>query len=183
MWDVKGLTHAWKKVVSKYKYVLLLVGVGIVFLLWPSGSPDKQAPASFSEGEIQEFSVAEMEAKIARVLSEAEGVGQVKVALALKTGLEVVVSKDTQSSQHREMDNDKLVSYNLETNDKTVVMQSAGGGTQPVISKRIYPECLGALVVYQGAQDATMQLWIVNAVSALTGLGSDRITVMPMKQE
>ena len=181
MWDVKGLTREWKKTVFKYKYVLLLVGVGIVFLLWPTGS--SQTPPSTAVSEEETFSVSDVEEKIAQVLSQAAGVGHVSVALTLKSGLETIVSKDTQSNQHRDMDNDKLVSYDLETREETVVVQGAGGGTQPIVRKHIYPEYLGALVVCQGAQNAATQLWIVNAVSSLTGLGSDRITVIPMKEE
>ena len=38
----------------------------------------------------------------------------------------------------------------------------------------------GAAVVCEGADDARVRLAVVNAVSAYTGLGSDRITVLTM---
>ena len=38
----------------------------------------------------------------------------------------------------------------------------------------------GAAVVCEGADDARVRLAVVNAVSAYTGLGSDRITVFTM---
>lgn len=39
----------------------------------------------------------------------------------------------------------------------------------------------GAVVVCAGAESARVRLAVINAVSAYTGLGSDKITVMKMK--
>ena len=46
---------------------------------------------------------------------------------------------------------------------------------------RIYPEYRGALVVAQGADNAAIKLAITQAVAGLTGLSSDKITVVKMK--
>ena len=43
------------------------------------------------------------------------------------------------------------------------------------------PSYLGAVVVCQGGDDPRVQLDIVNAVSRITGLGADRISVLKMK--
>ena len=45
----------------------------------------------------------------------------------------------------------------------------------------IYPQFQGALIVSEGADNAQVRWSIVCAVSALTGLGSDKITVVKMK--
>jgi stage III sporulation protein AG len=47
--------------------------------------------------------------------------------------------------------------------------------------KYVYPEFQGALVVAEGADDATVRLAITKAVAGLTGLGSDRITITKMQ--
>lgn len=41
--------------------------------------------------------------------------------------------------------------------------------------------CSGAVIVCDGAESAAVRLKVVNAVSAYTGLGSDRIIVLKMK--
>lgn len=39
----------------------------------------------------------------------------------------------------------------------------------------------GAVVICDGAEDSAVRLYVTNAVSAYTGLGSDKIRVMKMK--
>jgi stage III sporulation protein AG len=65
---------------------------------------------------------------------------------------------------------------------KTVVV-SGTNGSSPVVVGHVYPEFKGALIVCDGGNLPAVQLRIVESVSALTGLGSDRITVMPMDQK
>ena len=48
--------------------------------------------------------------------------------------------------------------------------------------KTKYPVYKGAVVVCEGADHASVKLNIVQAVSSLTGLGSDKITVLKMKR-
>ena len=47
-----------------------------------------------------------------------------------------------------------------------------------VVTREIYPQFRGALVVCQGADDPAVRLAVIEAVSALTGLGSDRVCVI-----
>ena len=52
-----------------------------------------------------------------------------------------------------------------------------GSGQEAVVRLERYPVFQGALVVSQGADRAEVRLVLTQAVSALTGLGADRITV------
>ena len=66
--------------------------------------------------------------------------------------------------------------------DVETVLVSKGSGTElPVVVQTIGPTYQGALIVCEGADSAQVQLNMVNAVSSLTGLGADKITVMKMK--
>ena len=53
----------------------------------------------------------------------------------------------------------------------------SGSGQEAVQLTRRYPTFQGALVVCEGGDDAGVRLLMTQAVSALTGLGTDRITV------
>ena len=44
-----------------------------------------------------------------------------------------------------------------------------------------YPQFRGALVVCQGGGDPAVRLAVIEAVSALTGLGSDKISVVKLQ--
>ena len=45
----------------------------------------------------------------------------------------------------------------------------------------MYPEYLGALIVAEGAGNAETKLKLTQAVAALTGLSTEKITVVKMK--
>jgi len=154
------------KAVEKNKYVVLVLLVGVFIILWPAGGDQGASPPSAEQVVYSPlaFSLEEKEARIAGALSQIEGAGEVVVLLSLKTSLEQEVAVDEDGSGRRE-----------------TVTISTGSGTQSEVTLRYrYPRFLGALVVSQGADNATVRLQITQAVAALTGLGTDRITVIKM---
>ena len=50
-----------------------------------------------------------------------------------------------------------------------------------MVRQILSPEYLGAVVVCQGANDVQVRLAVVEAVSKVTGLGADKISVLKMK--
>ena len=63
----------------------------------------------------------------------------------------------------------------------TVIITGEGRAQTGLVRQVISPEYLGALIVCQGASDAKVRLWVVDAVMRVTGLTSDKITVLKMK--
>ena len=89
------------------------------------------------------------------------------MTLTLKSGMEQVpVTDRATSSGEREN----------RTEEKTVVV-GTGSDQEAVVRLRRYPVFQGALVVCEGADQAQVRLAMTQAVSALTGLGTDRITI------
>jgi len=158
-----------RKLAEKNKYILIVLLAGLLIILWPSGgrsSDDAQAAPEQTKSPLS-FSLSEKEQRIAHALSQIEGAGDVIVVLSLRTSLEQEVAVDEDSAGRRE-----------------TVTISTGSGTQSEVTLRYhYPEFRGALVVSQGADDATVRLQITQAVAALTGLGTDRITVTRMQHQ
>ncbi len=156
---------------KRYKYVALVALVGVVLMLLPSGDGAQEStpqPAAVSE----EFSLSDTEQRMEQVLSRIRGVGQVRVMLTLKSGASLRLAEnreddlsDTESGHRRD-----------------VVTLSRGSGQEDVVvTEQTYPVYQGAVVVCQGAGDSSVHLAVVQAVSVLTGLGSDRITVVQGK--
>lgn len=154
------------KALGKHKYVLLVLLVGVLVILWPS-SERQAGPQTTAEEQAPRltFSLAAEEQRIAAALSQIAGAGEVTVVLSLKTSLEQEVAVDEDASGRRE-----------------TVTISAGQGVQSEVTLRYrYPEFQGALVVSEGAHNASVRLQLTQAVAALTGLGTDRITVTVMQ--
>jgi stage III sporulation protein AG len=156
---------------KKYGALGLVVLAGLLLLLWPRGMdpPAQDAPPQ-AAGEM--FDLAAMEQRLGQTLSSIEGAGEVNVLLTLKTDMEVVVVQDADVRTRQNTEDGEVTSRDDERHDKTVL---AGG--VPIVRKRVYPVYLGALIVCEGAGEASVHAAILEAVSALTGLRADSITV------
>ena len=97
-----------------------------------------------------------------------DGVGQAEVVLTLRSGPGQVLAQDTQNSVREE---------ESESSQSTVVLSKGSGYEEPVILQQLSPQYQGALVVCSGGDDPAVRLQVVEAVSALTGLGANQIAV------
>lgn len=168
---------------KKNKYVLVVLLVGAVLILWPSigSSGGSTADADTVTTDAPVFSLEDEEDKIAKALSEIEGAGRVSVVLTLKTGTEQELATDEDTSYKQSTEGGEVSEYEMESSTSTVIV-STGSGTQSTVTvKYIYPEYRGALIVSEGAGNPTIKLQITEAVAALTGLKTDKITVVKMK--
>lgn len=159
--------------VRKYQLVFLVLAAGIVLLLWPGSGGGKGAaqPEKETQG-WSDFDLEALEQKLERVLERIEGAGEVCVALTVRDGVERVFASDTSCEQR---------DGGWEEETKTVVISTGSGTEEVVVVQQRYPAFRGAVVVCQGGGDPEIRLLITRAVSALTGLGSDRISVCKSK--
>ena len=160
VWSRKAL-----ELFGKYKYVLLVLLVGVLLLLFPSGEKEEgKTNAILTQESVSQFSREALEEKLKRTLSQVEGAGEVYVILTLKEGPKQVLAQEGSATET--------------TRETAPVLASRGGGIQePVTVQEMGPSYLGALVVAQGAGDPSVKLTLTQAVSALTGLGADKISV------
>ena len=159
----KGMER-WKAVLDRYRYALLVIAAGVLLLLLPTGESRPPAEEERADGE-GFFQLGELEEKLARTLSGIHGAGETEVMLTLKSGSRQVLAQDTQSRGEGE----RSVS--------TVTLGRGSGSQEVVPLQTVAPQFRGALVVCAGGDDPGVRLQVIRAVSALTGLGSDCITV------
>lgn len=162
-WRWPALPVGWNKVWERYKYILLVVLVGVVLLLMPGGEP-AQAKQAVAREQSMPFELQEMENKLAKALSRIQGAGEVSVVLTLKEGSRQVLARDIQ------------VSDNVRQ-DTTVIVSQGSGVERAVPVQSIYPKYQGALVVCPGGADARVKLELLEAVRALTGLSAEKIVI------
>lgn len=156
---------------QKYKYVLLVIAAGIVLLLLPLGGEENPASGGTESqngnGE-ETFRVEEMERRLEEALSRVDGAGEVTVVLTVKSGTRQILAQDSSRSGE-------------ESSTSTVVVSTGSGTEDAVVLQQVYPQYQGALVVCPGGGDPAVCLKLVDAVSALTGLGADKISICKSK--
>ena len=154
----------WSELWKKYKFVLLVVLVGIILMLLPVSSQTKETEENKSQIPQESFDLAAMEQRMEEVLGKIDGVGKLRLMLTLQSGTRLTLAEDTQRDQDR-------------TQRETVTLNRGSGNQEIVITNRFYPVYQGAVVVCQGADSSAVRLAITETVQALTGLPSDRIMV------
>ena len=164
-WKWPEAVQKWKGALGSYSYVLLVIAVGAALLLLPTGGRDSPGEDTPTQAEGASFDLDAFEAKLERVLSQVEGAGDTRVVLTLDGGSRQVLARNQDRDSGGGSSN-------------TVVTVGKGSGAQEVVPlQTVAPQFRGALVVCPGGGDAATRLKLIEAVSALTGLGSDRISV------
>jgi len=156
----------WAQLLKQYRYVLLVLaaGIGLMLLPVPDGSGARKEAASAPGVDEQIFALDEFERQVAGILSDIEGAGKVQVVFTLKSGSRRVLAQDVQQDGE-EMTSTTVLVGKLSSQQESVVVQTIG------------PIFQGALLVCPGGDDPGVRLALIQAVSALTGLGSDRISI------
>lgn len=158
----------WRKWWKKNKLVLVLILAGVALLALPTRETGQsKTEATQSAAEEETFSLDQLEERLAQAISRIQGAGQASVVLSLDQGVERVLATDTVEEQGEDS----------RTQEQTTVVYSGKEGEDVAVLTQYYPSFRGALVVCPGGEDPQVRLAVTQAVSALTGLGSDRITV------
>lgn len=162
--SLTALPEYWKKKLKEYGPVLLILLAGILMMLPSERTEEKMQRSGGDNSLYEEFDLASFEERLSETLSKVEGAGETTVMLSLRSGSRRVLA------QNVERDGEQTVS--------TAVTLGKGSGTQEVVELQTFgPQFQGALVVCPGGEDPQVRLRLAASVSALTGLGSDRISI------
>lgn len=127
-----------------------------------------------------------LEKRLAEVLSQVEGVGQVQVMITLKSSGELVLDRETpvmrSSTSETDSQGGSRTISQVEMGD-SVVYRSQGSESAPYVIKTLSPEIEGVLVVAQGAGDAAIKRTVTAVVQALFGVEAHRVSVVKMESE
>ena len=148
---------------KQYRYGILILLLGIGLMLLPSGGRDMQG-----DPEIRQEEAMSISESLEQILGQIEGVGKVKVMLTQSAGEITIYQEDTEHSADT-------------VREDTVLVTGESRQEMWLVRQVIPPKYQGAVVVCQGGDRAAVRLAIVDAVAAVTGLTSDRITVLKMK--
>ena len=166
--DIKAVGEKIGKLIKKYRVAILILVLGIVLMILPTNKTVKSQEQSSAQPVLFQDPAQEL----SLILSQIQGAGKVQILLTKGAGERTVYQTD------QERDNgDGSQSIRIET----VIVNDKDRNQKGLIQQILAPEYRGAIVVCQGADDATVRLAIIEAVADATGLGTDRISVLKMK--
>lgn len=148
--------------IGKYKYLILILLVGIGLMLIPSGNRQKEETAVQIQTPMQTASLAD---ELEDILSNIKGAGKVQVMLTIKNGEQTVYQTDTPATDRQD----------------TVIITDEDRAQNGLVQQIISPTYRGAIVLCHGADNASVCLAIKEAVSKVTGLDASQISVLKMK--
>lgn len=181
--------------------VVVLAGILLLVIAWPTGESDDAeedgSGAEISAGEAGSDSAevqsltgsddttdalerycARQEERLEELLSQVEGVGSAEVMLTVSASRELVVLKNTQSTDSETTETDAQGGTRTvaqEELSESTVQYDTDAGSAPYVVKTLEPEVEGVLVIAEGADQGTVRSEIVRIVQALYGIEANHI--------
>ena len=179
--------------------IILIITIVIINYIWNgnkssnktiTNSAGKQLAATQSnqnQKQTQEVSnnVNTLEERLEAILSNINGVGNVKVFINYSESSETVAmyNENSKTSVTEETDTSGGVRKVEETDSqKEIVYQEDNGSKTPIVQKTVEPKIEGAIITAKGASDINIKTNIIQAVEAATGLATHKIQVFEMSQ-
>ena len=166
--EIKSFIGKLKDLLIKYKYALVILLIGLIFLLIPDSKPEEVKP----EPNTEEVHYNIDSQQLTNILQNVEGAGHVQVLLSVATGDRTIYQTNQDTSKSNDTQSSKI---------ETVIISDSQRNETGLISQTDPPTYKGAIIVCQGADSPSVRLAITQAVSKITGLGTDNICVLKMK--
>lgn len=200
--------HGIKKIGKDQLIVVILSGVLLLVIAWPTGSNGrKQSGQSVGLNEIissadnedagemdqpedltsykQEEDYAEvMEQKVSALLQDIDGVGEARVLITLETSVEKVVEKDIpinrSNTDEKDAQGGMRTINSMDSQEKTIY-ETDSGKNIPYVIKTISPKVAGVVVVCEGEGRGNVNKNITDAIEVLFGIEAHKIKIVKMK--
>lgn len=159
-----------KQFLHKYRYATIVLLIGLILLMLPERKTQTQITTPQSDMRVDQNAIEPD--SLVEILESIDGAGKVKVLLSVAKGAETLYQTDSDIS----------ISESGESRQIDTVLISDSQRTQTGLVRQTNPQTyLGAVVVCQGADSASVRLAVCQAVSKITGLGADAVCVLKMK--
>ncbi len=168
--EIKKLYKTLTQLANKYKYVLLVLLIGIVLMSLPDVSTKKDSRVEKISQEI-DTEIA-TEDSLSRILGYIAGAGEVKVMLTHQKGEERLYHENLEQKGNNGSES---------LRSDTVIISDSQRNQSGLLRQVNPPTYMGAIVICEGADNPAVKLSIVDAVSKVTGLGANQISVLKMK--
>ena len=161
--------HIWEKF-RRFRYPALILALGTILLLLPTGGRETavERTETTEPSEAGAFDLEQFTREAETLLSEIRGAGPVRILLTL----------ENDGRREYLMERKEARGQDTEQTETGAVIQRRSGDDLPVTVTESRPGFRGAVAVCPGGDSPGVALAIKEALSDLTGLGMDRITVL-----
>ncbi|MDR2687195.1 MAG: hypothetical protein LBB75_05535 [Oscillospiraceae bacterium] len=177
--SLSALLRKWK--IGRWQAIVLAAGlVGLVLLCFTS--LPKSANAAGAKNPAQESIridltayERQLEERLSGIIGAIAGAGETRVMLTLECGSEpiyAVQGKTDSKYSYSDSGSEESLSAN-----KEYVVIGSGAGEQGLVLKMMEPQVRGVAVICRGGDDLIVRQAIVEAVTAVLGVGSNKVSV------
>lgn len=177
-----------KKMINNLAVVVIICI--ILLISWSAFFPNKE-PSVADKSEVEKTSVENkipetaysdsMEDRLEKILKSIDGVGEVEVMITYETSMEVVPASNVVKSAQTTEENDKQggtrVIKQENSTENIVTVNGKDYNNSPIVIKEIKPIIRGVIVVAQGAGDAVVKKNLIDAVTTIFQIKSNKVKV------
>ena len=147
----------------KTEYILIVALIAAIVLAATFAFGKTSGKNTATGGETERY-VSSPENKLQSVISGIKGAGKSSVVITVDGAISSIVAVDEKTVE--------------ENGRKTTTVSTVMSGGKPVILGEKYPEITGVLVVAKGADDITVKMAILNAVTVALGVNCNKVQIL-----
>lgn len=179
--------------VSLWKFLIFL-SIGVILLVFANtyitesdnkGNIESSKNSSVSTLSQNESYEEKLEKRIKSLFSQIDGVGKVDVLITLESTEEIIINKDEPlketDSQEQDSNGGTRKTLDKDQESKTVLVNTANGGTEPIILKKYMPMVKGILILAEGGDNPIVKQNLTKAATILLDVSAHKIQVCKMK--
>ena len=181
--NLSALLRKWK--IGRWQAVVLAAGLIGLVLLCITSLPTRERSAAGAKNPAQESIridltayEQQLERRLSEIIGAIAGAGEARVMLTLECGSEPIYAiqgKTDSKHSYSENSTEETLSAN-----KEYVIIGSGAGEQGLVLKMIEPQVRGVAVICRGGDDIIVRQAIVEAVTAVLGVGANKVSVAKM---
>jgi len=177
---LSALLRKWK--IGRWQAIVLAAGlVGLILLCitsLPTGGKSAAGTKNPAQESIRVDLTAyeqQLEERLCAIIGAIAGAGETRVMLTLDCGSEpIYATQGKNDSKHNYSDSGTEESLSA---NKEYVIIGSGAGEQGLVLKMVEPQVRGVAVICRGGDDLIVRQAIVEAVTAVLGVGSNKVSV------
>ena len=165
--------------------LVVTVGMAAILLLFLSNLLDtgakKNAKTAQTPEKTAEEYTADMEKRVADIVSSIAGAGRSKILITLENGAQNVYANENKNTTEQTEDIDEQAGRSetrtRKDTENKLVMADGDNGREPVLETRIEPRIKGVVIVCEGGDDELVKQRLTAAVTTALDIPLKRVCV------